>query len=69
MYGWSIEAGQSLSADFQLAAQPGTGTWATPAVPAGLTQGAHQIRVVNDGTHNILVDAAGNSGLWRYIEP
>jgi fibronectin type 3 domain-containing protein len=69
MYGWSVGPGQSLSAAFQLATQPGTGTWATPGIPAGLAQGAHEIRVVNDGTHSILVDAGGSSGLWRYIEP
>jgi hypothetical protein len=69
MYGWSIGLGLTLSPDFQLAAQPGTGNWAQPGTPAGLTQGAHQIRVVNDGTHNILVNASGGSGLWRYIEP
>lgn len=69
MYGWSIGLGLTLSPDFQLAAQPGTGNWVQPGTPAGLTQGAHQIRVVNDGTHNILVNASGGSGLWRYIEP
>jgi hypothetical protein len=69
MYGWSIGAGQTLDPNFQLAAQPGTGNWVSPGTPAGLTQGPHQIVVVNDGTHNILVGAMANSGVWRYIEP
>jgi fibronectin type 3 domain-containing protein len=69
MYGWSAGAGQTVDPDLQLAAQPGTGNWVAPATPAGLTQGSHQIRVVNDGTHNILVGAMSTSGVWRYIEP
>jgi hypothetical protein len=69
MYGWSIGAGQTVDPAFELAAAPGTGTWVAPAKAPGLTQGSHQIRVVNDGTHNILVGAMGNAGLWRYIEP
>jgi hypothetical protein len=68
MFGWAIGAGQTMDPAFQLAAQPGTGTWVAPATPAGLTQGAAQIAVVNDGTHNILVGALWNAGLWRYVE-
>ena len=26
-------------------------------------------RVVNNGTNNVFVLAAWNSGLWRYVEP
>ena len=69
MYGWSIGAGGTLESAFELGAQPGTGTWVQPGTPAGLAAGAHQIHAVNDGTHNVLVGAMGNSGLWRYIEP
>ncbi len=69
MYGWSAGAGQTVSPNMQLAAQPGTGNWVQPGTPAGLTQGSHQIRVVNDGTHYILVGAMSNAGVWRYIEP
>jgi hypothetical protein len=69
MFGWSIGAGGTMDPAFQLAAQPGTGTWTAPGTAAGLTQGPHAIRVVNDGTHNVLVGAMGNAGVWRYIEP
>jgi hypothetical protein len=34
-----------------------------------LNQGTGQIALVNDGTHNILVGAMYNSGVWRYVEP
>jgi fibronectin type 3 domain-containing protein len=60
---------------FELGAEPGTGNWAAPATPAALNVnantagGAAQFAVVNDGTHNILVGAMWNSGVWRYIEP
>jgi photosystem II stability/assembly factor-like uncharacterized protein len=53
----------------QVAAQPGTGVWATPATPAAFTIGSAQIAVVNDGSHNVLVGASWNAGLWRYVEP
>jgi hypothetical protein len=69
MFGYPIGVGGTTIAAFEIGAQPGTGTWVTPNVPAGLTQGPGQIRVVNDGTHNILVAAMHNAGLWRYIEP
>ena len=54
---------------FEVAAQPGTGTWVMPGTPAGLTQGSAQVSVVNDGTHNVFLGAMWNAGLWRYIEP
>jgi fibronectin type 3 domain-containing protein len=69
MGGGPIGIGGVLDPGFELAAQPGTGTWVMPGTPAGLTQGSAQIAVVNDGTHNILVGAMWNSGLWRYVEP
>jgi hypothetical protein len=69
MYGFPVGIGGVNNPAFELAAQPGTGTWVAPGTPTGLTQGAAQICVVNDGTHNILVGAMWNSGLWRYIEP
>jgi hypothetical protein len=34
-----------------------------------LVQGPAQVAVLNDGTHNILVGAMWNSGVWRYVEP
>jgi hypothetical protein len=54
---------------FEVAAQPGTGTWVMPGTPAGLTQGSAQVSAVNDGTHNVFLGAMWNAGLWRYIEP
>jgi fibronectin type 3 domain-containing protein len=69
MFSFAIGAGGTYGLNFQVAAQPGTGTWTTPGTPATLTQGAAQIAVVNDGTHNILVGAMWNSGVWRYVEP
>jgi len=69
MTGGALGPGGVLDPHFELAAQPGTGTWVMSATPAGLTQGAAQIAVTNDGTHNILVTASWNSGLWRYVEP
>jgi fibronectin type 3 domain-containing protein len=69
MYGYPIGIGGVNNPSFELATQPGTGTWAAPGTPSGLTQGTGQICVVNDGTNNILVGAMWNSGLWRYVEP
>jgi hypothetical protein len=69
MHGWAVGPGGSVEPAFELSAQPGTGHWIAPGTPAGLTQGAGQISVVNDGIHNILVGAMWNSGVWRYIEP
>jgi hypothetical protein len=57
-----------LPAAFEVGAVPGTGTWASPATPTGMT-GAAQFAKTNDGTHNILVGAMWTSGIWRYIEP
>jgi hypothetical protein len=69
MFGYPAGPGVSSDPNFEVAAQPGTGTWVMPGTPAALTQGSAQIVVINDGTHNILVGAMWNSGLWRYIEP
>jgi hypothetical protein len=54
---------------FEVASQPGTGTWIAPGTPAGMVAGAAQLAVVNDGTHNILVGAMWEAGIWRYVEP
>lgn len=69
MYGYPIGPGGINDPSFEVVAQPGTGNWASPGTPAGLSQGSGQIAVVNDGTHNIFVGAMWNSGCWRYIEP
>jgi len=69
MYGWAIGIGGTINAAFEIATEPGNGTWASKDVPSGLSQGAAQLAVVNDGTHNIIVGAMWNGGLWRYVEP
>jgi hypothetical protein len=69
MYGVPLGPGGVSDPAFEVASQPGNGTWVSPGTPAGLTQGSAQFTVVNDGTHNILVGAMWNSGVWRYIEP
>ena len=69
MFGFAAGPGATFDSSFELAAQPGNGTWVAPGTPAGLTQGAAQISGVNDGSNNVLVGAMWNSGLWRYIEP
>jgi hypothetical protein len=69
MFGFAAGPGATFDSSFELAVQPGNGTWVAPGTPAGLTQGAAQISGVNDGSNNVLVGAMWNSGLWRYIEP
>jgi hypothetical protein len=69
MFGYPVGPGGTNNPAFEIAAQPGTGTWVAPGTPSGLTQGSAQITVVNDGTHNIFVGAMWNNGVWRYIEP
>ena len=69
MFGLPLGPGATTNPSFEVASEPGNGTWVAPGTPAGLTQGSAQICVVNDGTHNILVGAMWNSGLWRYVEP
>jgi hypothetical protein len=69
MYGYPVGPGGTTDAAFEVAFQPGTGTWVQPGTPAGLTQGSAQVVVVNDGTHNVAVGAMYNSGVWRYVEP
>jgi hypothetical protein len=59
----------SVDPAFEVAAQPGTGSWVPPGTPTELNQGSAQISVVNDGAHYIFVGAMYNSGLWRYVEP
>jgi hypothetical protein len=54
---------------FQVATQPGTGTWANPILPSALLQGPAQVAVVNNGTSNIFIGAMWRNGVWRYIEP
>jgi len=69
MFGFPAGPGGTFDSSFEVAAQPGNGTWVAPGTPAGLTQGAAQISGVNDGSNNILIGAMWNSGLWRYAEP
>jgi fibronectin type 3 domain-containing protein len=69
MFGFPAGPGGTFDSSFELAAEPGNGTWVAPGTPAGLTQGAAHISAVNDGSNNVLIGAMWNSGLWRYIEP
>jgi fibronectin type 3 domain-containing protein len=69
MFGFPAGAGATYDSALEVAAQPGNGTWVAPGNPAGLTQGAAQLSGVNDGTHNVLLGAMWNAGLWRYVEP
>jgi fibronectin type 3 domain-containing protein len=69
MFGFPAGPGGTFDSSFEVAAQPGNGTWFAPGTPAGLTQGAAQISAVNDGSNNVLIGAMWNSGLWRYVEP
>ena len=69
MFGFPAGPGGTFDSSFEIAAEPGNGTWVAPGTPAGLTQGAALISAVNDGSNNVLIGAMWNSGLWRYIEP
>jgi hypothetical protein len=69
MYGYPVGASGTIDPSFELAVVPGTGTWVAPGTPSGLTQGPAQLAIVNDGTHNFLLGAMFNGGLWRYSEP
>jgi len=69
MNGFAVGPGGSFGPGFEVASQPGTGIWVTPATPSTLTQGPSQVAVLNDGTHSIFVGAMYNSGVWRYVEP
>ena len=51
MYGFAVGPGGSNDPAFEVASQPGTGTWVAPGTPAGLTQGSAEVAVINDGTH------------------
>jgi hypothetical protein len=65
----AVSLGTTLDPTFETSAAPGTGTWTMPGTPAGMTVGAAQAAVANDGTHDIIVTANWGAGIWRYIEP
>jgi hypothetical protein len=69
MYGFPVGPGGVVNPAFQVASQPGSGTWVAPGTPLTLTQGPAQVAVVNNGSNSILVGAMWNAGLWRYVEP
>ena len=69
MNGFPVGVGGSTDPSFEVASQPGTGTWVPPGTPAAMKQGPAQIAVINDGANNVFVGAMYNSGLWRYVEP
>ncbi len=68
---YSFPSGLNTSGgpSFQLAPQPGTGTWTSPTTPAAMRQGAAQVAITNDGTRSVFVTANYGAGLWLYIEP
>jgi len=68
-FGIPVGPGGTVDPGFQVASQPGTGDWVSPGTPPDLAQGPAQVRVVNNGSNNILVGAMLNSGIWRYVEP
>lgn len=68
MYGWAQGLGTCNGPAFELSPQPGTGTWTAPGTPAGMCAGTAQFSLVNNGTNNILINAAWWDGLWRYVE-
>ncbi len=69
MFGAPVGPGATVNPAFELAAPPGTGTWTMPGTPTAMTQGPAQLALVNDGTHNIVLGANWNAGVWRYVEP
>jgi hypothetical protein len=69
MFGSPVGPGGTSSPSLEVASQPGNGTWVSPGTPAAMTQGPAEVAVVNDGTHNIVLGAMFNAGLWRYVEP
>ncbi len=69
MYGWGPGAGQTVDPLLEVGGPSGTGTWTAPGTPVGMSQGPAQAAVLNDGTHNIILVAGYNAGMWRYVEP
>jgi hypothetical protein len=61
--------GSSFSPQFEVAAQPGLGTWTTPPTPLNMDQGPAQAAVVFDGSNYDIITANYLRGLWRYVEP
>lgn len=68
MYGVTVNGTGTSNPAFEVASQPGTGTWVAPGTPAGMN-GVSRVAVVNNGSSSIVVGAMWNSGLWRYVEP
>jgi hypothetical protein len=69
MYGWACGAGCDVNPNLEIAAQPGTSAWSSPPRPTGMTQGPAAVATTHDGAHAILIAAAYNAGLFRYVEP
>jgi hypothetical protein len=69
LFGVPVGPGGITDPAIEIGAQPGTGVWAAPGVPPGLTQGAAQLATLNDGTHDVIIGAMWNAGVWRYVEP
>ena len=69
MYGWGIGAGQTVNPTLQVAAQPGSAGWTMPTTPSTMSQGPAESAVTSDGTHDVVLIANYNAGLWRFVEP
>jgi hypothetical protein len=68
-YSYPTGLGAADGPSFQVAAQPGTGAWSSPATPAAMREGAAQAAVGSDGTRFYVVTANYGAGLWLYVEP
>jgi hypothetical protein len=69
LFGVPLGPGSVVDPSVEIAAQPGSGVWAAPGIPPGLTQGAAQLAALNDGSRDIIIGAMWNAGVWRYAEP
>lgn len=68
MYGWAQGVGTCNNPTFQLAPQPGTGTWSQAGTPDGMCAGTAEMAIANNGTNNIIINGAWWDGVWRYVE-
>ncbi|HEX4354336.1 MAG TPA: hypothetical protein VHZ95_15510, partial [Polyangiales bacterium] len=65
----AVGLGSTLDPNYEIAAQPGSGTWTMPGTPSAMKIGAAQAAVSHDGEHAIIVTANWSAGVWRYVEP
>jgi hypothetical protein len=69
MNGFAVGAGGMVNPNLEVGDHPGTGPWMSVATPTAMAQGPATATVINNGTHNVIITANFNSGLWRYVEP